>query len=256
MVVADRMAGVGLLAAGVAHELRNALTTVVMNNDLALESLQGTDDADLAESLEAVAAAAESLKQLTTDLARVGRSEESGETVGRPADAVGLAVRLTSGRVRSRARVEVVVNDTPAVPLSNLRLQQITVNLIQNAVQAFEAAPREGGNTVTLTVGSDTGGAYVQVRDDGPGMPEGVCAQAFEPFFTTRGHAAGTGLGLYVCKALVEEVGGTIELSSTLGEGSCVTIRLPTTDVANGAPIDGTADPEASFSLARGDTSG
>jgi signal transduction histidine kinase len=109
-------------------------------------------------------------------------------------------------------------------------LNQVFLNILKNAAEAIEG---EGG-AIQVTVSEEEGQVLVRVRDPGPGMEAAVKERLFEPFFTTKAAGEGTGLGLSMSRRIVERHGGSIEIASEPGEGTCVTVRLPS-EGANGA---------------------
>jgi two-component system NtrC family sensor kinase len=129
--------------------------------------------------------------------------------------------------------------DLPGLDGSPNQLQQVFVNLVNNAAQAIASTGREG--TVTVRVRPWLDGVAVDVTDDGPGIPEDVQARVFEPFFTTKAEGEGTGLGLAICQGIVKEHGGRITLRSVPGEGATFTVELPGAQRAEAA-----ATPDAS----------
>ncbi|HBQ19580.1 MAG TPA: hybrid sensor histidine kinase/response regulator, partial [Myxococcales bacterium] len=119
----------------------------------------------------------------------------------------------------------VQLEETPPVTASPARLGQILLNLLQNAAQAVEA--REERGEIFVRCRAQDGEVQIEVEDTGQGMSPEVMERVFQPFFTTKGESRGTGLGLYLSRQLAEEMGGTLEVRSTLGSGSTFTLRLP-----------------------------
>jgi CheY-like chemotaxis protein/anti-sigma regulatory factor (Ser/Thr protein kinase) len=125
-------------------------------------------------------------------------------------------------------RVEAIIEVEPDLPMPDVdpnQIQQVFVNLINNAAQAIASTGRPG--TITVRARRWLDGVAIEVIDDGPGMSEDLAAQVFEPFFTTKAEGEGTGLGLSISQGIVKEHGGRIMLSSEEGRGSTFTVQLP-----------------------------
>ena len=225
----EKMAGLGMLTAGFAHDLGNPLASLSTE----LELLEGEDDVtQVRESLgvlrKQVARMSRTLREMV-DFARRRRDEVADVSI---AAAVSDAARLVHHDPRWRnveLRTE-VPNDLPAVHMVEDHLVLVLVNLMLNAVDAM---PSGGVLTVAAT---RTAGAEVElrVRDTGLGMTPDVLARATSPLFTTKGATRGTGLGLAVSDGIVRSVGGTLEISSKPGEGTEVLVRLPAEAASDG----------------------
>ncbi len=198
----ERLATVGRLAAGVGHEIGNPLGALIGYVEIAK-----AEPAQAAQAVEAIGVQAERIHrtlQELMDFARPGKMELAAIPLGRALDG---AVRLVRAHPRWRS-MDLSVDlaaDLPAVRASEHQLVQVLVNLLLNAADACEGRGRVG-------VTGSAGGAAVElaVADDGPGFPPGTESQIFEPFFTTKERGEGTGLGLAVCRQLMESFGGSI----------------------------------------------
>jgi signal transduction histidine kinase len=221
---AERLAGIGRLAAGVVHELNNPLTAVTMYSDALVEklTLAGHDPVDL-EKLRAVREAALRIQRLARDLTAYARPAGSRTE---PCDLGGVideAVRMAKPALKE-ANAEVVLRfePAPAVEGSRASLVQVFVNLLTNAAQAITGR----GGTITISLAAQGERVRATVADDGAGMTPEVSARAFEPFFTTR-TGRGSGLGLPIVQGIVQRHGGTIALESSPGAGTTATVVLP-----------------------------
>jgi two-component system NtrC family sensor kinase len=228
-----KLASVGELATGLAHEI---------NNPLAIISAEQTNLADLVdmggatgelrdemvESIGRIRAQVQRCGGVTRKMLQFGRTHESSpeptELAPRLQDCVALMSRQAS--VRNVALGVDVEPDLPRVLIDPLELEQVLVNLITNS---FHALPK--GGAITLAARGADNEVWLEVRDTGQGMPPAVRDRVFEPFFTTKPVGEGTGLGLAVCYGIVTSWGGTIEVDSAPGEGTTVRLRLLPVDV-------------------------
>lgn len=234
LAIAERMATVGTIAAGVAHELNNPLTYVVGNVSLALEALDAADrgepldTASLRQSLEEASLGTERVQRIVKDLGIFARGGSSYEL--RPTDVrtvVDSVISMTQAETRHRARVTVEHQASVPVHVDPSRLGQVFVNLVVNAAQAIpEGSPATHHIEIVLSVGAD-GWQEIVVRDDGVGIPREMLEDIFQPFVTTKRGSGGTGLGLAICHRIITELGGRIEVESEPGKGSAFRVRLP-----------------------------
>ncbi len=247
--VAERLASLGTIVAGVAHGINNPLSYVASNLSFAQEELGGLREAlrasggppvpGLAARLEEVLGAlaeagqgASRIHAVVEDLKVLGRAEKGvagAVDVRRP---VEWAVRATSNLV---GRVATLTYDLPPAPavvsVVPGRLEQVLVSLLDNAARSFpEAAP--GTNRISIEVRPEPDGVSLRIGDNGPGIPGELLGRVFDPFFSTRD--MGTGLGLSVCHGLVRSMGGEIAVESTAGKGTVVRLRLPLVQSVSG----------------------
>jgi len=213
---ADRLALLGTLTAGVAHELRSPLTVLLM---LGEEVEEAGIDPDLVRlTREAVA----SLRRLSTDMTDFARRAPPEGASCEPDAVVAGALRLVAPRLRGRQRLRVTLPPLPPVAMDGGRLGQVVMNLILNAAQALGP---EGEVRLSGHLRDD--GVCLRVEDDGPGIAPGMREQLFEAFATTKPAGEGTGLGLYLCRAMLESAGGWIRLDPSWTGGAAFDIWLP-----------------------------
>lgn len=234
---ADRLASVGTLAAGVAHELNNPLTFVLSNLAFAVEELHRLLSAgmavepeaveDLERCLEEARQGADRMRVIVRDLRAFSRGDEPGHGPVEVRRALEYAIGLAWTQLQGRARLVRDFAEVRPVRGSEARLGQVFLNLIVNAAHAIpEGAPAQ--HEVRVTTRPAAGGLVaVEVRDDGAGMTEEVRRKIFDPFFTTKPVGLGTGLGLWVCHNLVRAHGGEIEVESEPGRGTTFRVLLP-----------------------------
>jgi PAS domain S-box-containing protein len=223
----DRLASVGMLAASVAHEIMNPLMYVLAN----LEFAMGAGDADHERRGRALADAREGaarMQQIVRDLRSVGRGNVEELLYVDPRSVVETAVRLCGPGVAQAAQVKMGLADVPSVLASESRLCQVVINLVVNAAQAVEAAGAGRGEIRIRTRHDEASGLVgIEIADTGVGIPPASMTRIFEPFYTTK--RAGSGLGLSICRDIVERMGGRIDVASAPEDGSTFTVWLSTT---------------------------
>ncbi len=236
----ERVYAVGVVAAGIAHDLRSPLTVIqstleIVRRALGSASTPGAappSPPDRARLLASLSRAETSLSRMTDIVAGMSASQRR-TTATRTDDLAGvvrLSIACMEGAVRQRGALEVDLEPVPPVNGSPTVMSQVVMNLLVNA---FEALPPAGTGraTVAVRLRSDGHDAVLEVRDTGSGIPADVLARIFDPFFTTK-EDGGTGLGLAISKRIVDEAGGLIDVRSEVGAGTSFTVRLP---LASGA---------------------
>lgn len=224
---ADKMASVGLLAAGVGHEINNPLTYAKANINFVRTSLSGTvtDHEPLIQALSDAEKGVRRLAKITTDLSTFAQPDDQAAIQPLDlSDVARSALELTRHELEQRCSVGLDLGEVPAVSAIESRLVQVAVNLLLNA---SDAVGRVEDGRVLLRTGADGGHAFLEVSDNGPGVPAGDQDRIFDPFFTTKPVGTGTGLGLANSRALVRAVGGTLTVQSVQGDGATFRIRLP-----------------------------
>jgi PAS domain S-box-containing protein len=245
-----RMAALGTLAAGVAHEINNPLAYIRTNIQFVRELLapqRGSDDW-IAEADEALADAdvgTEEVRRIVADLRVFSAPTEQAQSAGDVGEAVKWAVDVVGDQVRERARLVVDVAPTPPVQADGGRLGQVLVNLLTNASQAIDPG-RVDDNAVTVRAWTERDGwAVLEVADTGAGIAPDQLPRIFDPFFSTRRGGRGTGLGLAICHGIVSSYGGSIDVTSRVGAGSQFRVRLPPAQPAGDALASADGAPPA-----------
>jgi signal transduction histidine kinase len=238
LVLADRLSSVGMLAAGVAHEINNPLSYVLGNLDFALGRLlpgESLPPAELADVLQALGQAREGsarIGRISRDLRVFCRGEVEG-TVG-PVNVrrvMESSISIAWNQLRHRAKLTRQFERVPAVRGDENRLGQVFLNLLVNAAQALPEGRAEQ-NEIVVVVRVDRGNVLVEVKDSGQGMSPEHLTRIFEPFFTTKAPGVGSGIGLSICRSILTEMGGEITCESRQGVGTTFRVVLPTLDAA------------------------
>jgi CheY-like chemotaxis protein len=232
LALADRMAAVGVLSSGLAHEINNPLTFVLGNLEVLAEQFdpQGRGPTIKTEDLRTIVldawSGAERIRSIVAKLRRWGGGLHQNEALVDVRNAVGFALKVVDNELRHRARVVTHLDAVPLVSAREADLTQVFLSLLLNAIQAM---PEDGGlgalRIATYTTGVNE--AVVEVTDTGVGIAPNVLPRIFDPFFTTKARHVGTGLGLAICHDIVTRLGGRIEAESTLGVGSTFRVTIP-----------------------------
>ncbi len=246
LVMADRLASLGTLGAGVAHEINNPLAYMLVNLHLIHGGLEKLDAIVPPAHLELMrqlvretTEGAERIAGIVQDLKTFARGEQDARQG--PVDvrkAMELACKMADNLLRHRARLVLEFDAVPPVEANESRLCQVFLNLLINAAQAVpEGEPAEGHEVSVRLRHPAPGQVVVEVRDTGVGMTPEVLSRVFDPFFTTKEVGEGTGLGLSICHGIIESMGGSITAESTPGRGSTfrVTLRAASSEVE--APV-------------------
>jgi two-component system, cell cycle sensor histidine kinase and response regulator CckA len=221
----ERLASVGMVAASVAHEIMNPLTSVLANLEMALGS-RGADAATSRQALVEAREGAMRMEQIVGDLRSLGRAGDEERLYVDVRNVVASALRLSGPDVGLRSKVTLDLAEVPGVQASESRLCQVFINLLVNAAQSMTTMP-PAEREIRVRTRYEEAAAHVaiEVSDTGVGIPSVLHARVFEPFFTTR--RAGTGLGLSISRDIVTRMGGRIDVASRPGEGTTFTVRLP-----------------------------
>jgi two-component system cell cycle sensor histidine kinase/response regulator CckA len=229
----ERLASLGMLAAGVAHEVNNPLSFVLgnlelMQQDVARASGQASGGAlgEFAERVRDARTGAERVRAIVAELRAFSRVQEQAE---RPVDvraAIHSALAMTNNEIRHRARLALDLADLPNVMADEGRLEQVLINLLINAAQAIPEGDADA-NEIRVVASPDPNGVRIEVHDTGRGIAPDLLHKIFEPFYTTKAVGAGTGLGLAICHTIVAALGGRIDIESAPGRGTTARVVLP-----------------------------
>jgi two-component system, NtrC family, sensor kinase len=221
LVRSEKLAGLGQLVAGVAHELNNPLTGIIGFTDLLTEEVR---EEKALKRLEKLGNEARRMKRIVDGLLRFGRQNNS-VTRSTALDAVVRdVVQLREYHLRTHSIGVDVRLESPLAPIgiAEDELKQLLLNVLNNAIDAVEESARR---EIRIRAFNRAGRAVIQFEDSGPGFSD--LARAFDPFYTTKPVGKGTGLGLSICYGIVQECGGEIMLSNLQPYGACVSVDLP-----------------------------
>lgn len=217
----EKLASLGQLAAGAAHEMNNYLTPILGYTDIIChrEKVAGEDRQDV----ERIVKSAKGLQRLVKQLAGFARpAKEKMEPVDISSVIEEVLAFVQKDLARKQIAVDLLVEPVPPVLADQSGLEQVFLNLILNAVHAMNA----GGTLRVKTTPCPDGSVEVDIADTGPGIPEHVLPRLFTPFFTTKPASEGTGLGLFICRQILERMGSRIDVRSRPGEGATFMLRL------------------------------
>jgi two-component system sensor histidine kinase/response regulator len=236
----ERVYSLGVVAASVAHELRNPLTALLTTLDLADMRLKAIidglgsgrsiapDEVDsvkkVVEQISRARQAVDQITEITSGIELSHRRRDEERTTDMK-EVANLTLRCVRAELLKRAQIQVAIEPSPPVLGSPNRLGQVVMNLLINALQALPDRPR-GQNVVSLRLRPAGDFVRLEVEDNGSGIPQDVLGKIFDPFFTTKTHG-GTGLGLAISKQIIEEVRGRISVDSEVGRGTRFSVDLP-----------------------------
>jgi len=240
ILLGEKLASIGQVAASVAHELNNPMAWVMAN----LEQIRGAavrllhtarrhpGEDDLLRSIDTIDEAChealigvERMRDIVTDLNVFSSSNERRPERMELVDVIELALRMTGPQLSQLCRIERSYGDMPPLVGYPGKLSQVFVNLFINAAQAMPPRPRDE-NVVRVTARFEAGVYEVEVQDNGSGILPDVLEHIFDPFFTTKEEHARAGIGLWVSRKILEEQRGSMQVASTRGAGTRFTIRL------------------------------
>jgi PAS domain S-box-containing protein len=227
LVSADRLASLGTLAAGVAHEINNPLTYVMSNLELARDCTERDDE--IREMLDDACEGARRVSRIVEGLGAFSRRgaprNVADVDVG---SALDSALKLVHNQLRHRAELQVeVAADLPTVPADEAELVQLFVNLLINAGHAIDDVDDGFAHRIDIAAEATDDQVVVTIADTGGGLDEQQRDRLFEPFFTTKAVGKGTGLGLSICHGIIDTMGGRITLDNGPERGAVARVELP-----------------------------
>lgn|GEM_PF-1594080 len=254
LVLADRLASIGRLAAGAAHEINNPLTYVSGNLEAAIEYLASPPSAEsqpevaraelraiLGEALDGC----QRVALIMRDLRELARPHDTKLEAVDVREALRMALKMSHNELRFRAQIVEELTAVPLVHGDEKRLGQVFLNILSNAAHAIPDEDSPGGHRILVSVRLDAHDAkrvVVEIADTGLGIPADVLPKVFDPFFTTKAQGKGMGLGLSICHSIITSFGGDITIANRTPRGTVVRIILP---VASTTIIAETSGPHA-----------
>ena len=221
-IQSEKLAEVGRLTAGIAHEINNPLAILayaaeLLGREQPLSAFQE-------EMLDKIKAEVERLKSLTGGLLSFSSTQETKNRLVNLNDLVAEVARLLRFELQRKSiRLDTEFGTVPVINADPNKIKQVLINLVMNAIHALQ-----GQGRILLATGINSNGMLeLRVEDNGPGIPAAIHGRVFTPFFTTKPEGEGTGLGLYICQNIVREHGGQIRLESHPGHGTLFRICLP-----------------------------
>jgi len=251
----ERLASLGTMLSGVAHELNNPLSNISTSCQIMQEEVGESDAATQKMYLEQIDQQTERARNIVRSLLDFSRERAFRKQAVLLRPLVAQTVGFVRGEVSAKSVVQLSIPEDLSVPADAQRLQQVFVNLIRNAMEGLGPQGRidisaqivhasEPPAGTALGEGCETKGEMVEIRiaDNGPGIAPDILPRIFDPFFTTREVGHGMGLGLFVVYEIVDEHGGCIAVQSAPGEGATFCIRLPREAVRELPAVDASED--------------
>jgi len=223
MVRSETLAGVGTLAAGIAHEINNPLTNASLNAQTLrskLEGCYGYDD--ILKRVDAIGRNVDKASVIARELLQFSRNTETKMKPVNINSIIEGAIMLLHYKFKN-INVSKILSDTPYVMGDPVKLEQVFVNVLDNSIQAMP----DGVGDIRIESSHNNGAVKIAIADSGVGMPAENIPKAFDPFFSTKDVGLGTGLGLSICYGIIFQHNGSIDIESKEGEGTIVTIELP-----------------------------
>lgn len=228
LVQSQKLAAIGKLVSGIAHEINNPLMAISGNAQLLLED---AEDEDTLESLEVIRCETQRATDIVQNLLAFARSHKSDRDLVSINEVVENAVKLCSNKSKID-NIQIVydfTSDMPNINIDSLQIQQVFLNLINNAIQAMTKT-KDSGKLIIRTQQPSEETVQISFEDDGPGISAENIDRVFEPFFTTKDIGEGTGLGLSICYGIIQSHEGKIYAESTESNGATFNIELPIID--------------------------
>jgi signal transduction histidine kinase len=226
LLQAHKLKAVGTLTAGVAHELNNPINNIMLSASMLYEDYDILDDSerkDMANDMVTESERAQKIVRNLLDFARESGVESEQQDIQ---DIIENTLRLASNQIKLanvKVKGELAAN-TPPIFVDRRQVEQVFLNIVLNSLDAMP-----GGGTLTICCDNAQGNDFISVdfTDTGTGIPEEKISDVFNPFFTTKPDAKGTGLGLAVSLGIIKQHGGDIKVKSQVGEGTTFTVLLP-----------------------------
>ncbi len=248
LIRSDRLAALGTLLAGIAHEMNNPLAYMMLGIDQAFAGLDqlGSQNAELVRLRDVMEEVRQGAKRVAAVVQQLRATSRPDAPIDRDVVDVGealrSALRIAGNEIRHRARLVTDLEEIPAINGNGQRLEQVFLNLLVNATHALPEGRTE--NEIHVSMRELPGALIViEIRDNGTGIAPEVLPRIFDPFFTTKEVGVGMGLGLSICHGIVTAEGGTIDVDSKPGNGTRFRVTLPARRNAGGDVLAERAQP-------------
>ncbi len=245
LMQADRLASLGMLAAGIAHEINNPLAFTTASLDYIDEivstiepRLAEEERADLRDLLADAQLGAKRVRDVVRDLKAFSRTDDETKQSVDLLKLLDSSIQLASTEIRHRSRLAKDYGTVPLVTAHEARLGQVFVNLLVNAAQAIPEGRAHDNEIRVVTYTSAIGNAVVEISDTGTGIAPEVLDRIFDPFFTTKPVGVGTGIGLAICRSTIVALGGEIRAVNLPERGAKFIVSLPPAVVRPSAPVE------------------
>jgi len=230
IIETGKLASVGELAAGIAHEINNPVAIMVEEAgwiedllDEGEDSLEKNRD-EFKRALDQIKTQGRRCKEITQKLLSFARKTDSRVQEVQLNELIEEIVAISSQRAKySKVSLNLDLKDLPTIKVSQTEMQQVFLNLINNALDAMD----NRGDTLNISSRLENGNIVVEVADNGPGIPKANLNRIFDPFFTTKRVGKGTGLGLSICYGIIKKLGGEITVKSAVDVGTSFSVRIP-----------------------------
>ncbi|MBC7660881.1 MAG: PAS domain-containing protein [Chitinophagaceae bacterium] len=230
LIQTEKLASIGLLAGGIAHELNNPLAGILLFSQMLLRTVK--KESEYYQDVEEIENAAKRCKAIVDSLLDFARQQPAAQLLENKEvvnilDALSAALRFSTvgGKRNKHEIVEKYDTSLDIKALGNKnKIVQVFLNLIQNSLQAM---PKAGKLTLRSFLSDDKLWNVIEIEDSGVGIPAAHLKKIFDPFFTSKAEGEGTGLGLSICHGIIEELGGRIEVRSKVRKGTCFSIFFP-----------------------------
>ncbi len=237
LVFTDRMASVGNLAAGVAHEINNPLAIVSAHLELITQELDDPLPGDLEAMLEETRRGVARIRDIVHGLAAFSSTDEEPRNPLEIERVLDLAVQMATNQIRHRAQLVRAYSPLPSVMANQATLAQVFLNLLVNACEAIPEGHTEL-HTISISTRTDGAGwAIIEIADTGRGIAREIQGRLFDPFFTTKPIGKGTGLGLSMSLGIVRALGGELGFTSEPDRGAVFRVAIPPAIAAARAPV-------------------
>jgi signal transduction histidine kinase len=231
LALSERHAMLGVMAASIAHQVRNPLTTLVAGLPAMRARIRERADRATVELIDVMIDCADRIERLTRDLMDISRVDREPSGAFSPSDGLRSAIRLAKARVLGTVTIDDQVQDCCIVEGRPGDINHVFLNLLDNAIRAVGDSGR-----IRITAASDGASYVARIADSGRGIDQALVDRIFEPFFTTRSAGEGTGLGLSIARQIVRQHGGEIEVNRCDLGGAEFTVRLPTSERRRSQP--------------------